>query len=186
MIFDQVTRALFPVILLVSLYITLRGHNAPGGGFAGGLIAGIAFAMRFLAGGSPRLRRAAPCPPRAWSAVGLLLAVASGLVPLLFGSEFLDGSIAHQEVPIIGEVELVSAAVVRHRRVRPRPRRGPELPHPPRGGGLPPAPLGHPHRRPRVRGDLVMSERSVRARQHRASDGGADGAVSAGPGGGRR
>ncbi len=110
-IFDQLTRALFPVILLVSLYIALRGHNAPGGGFAGGLIAGIAFAMRFLAGGSPRLRRDRPLPTSGLIGTGLLLAIGSGLVPLLAGSEFLDSKIAHLHVPVIGEVELVSAAV---------------------------------------------------------------------------
>ena len=52
MIFEQVTRMIFHLTLLVSLYIALRGHNAPGGGFAGGLIAGAAFVFRLLAGGS--------------------------------------------------------------------------------------------------------------------------------------
>ena len=111
MIFGQVTRALFPVILLVSLYITFRGHNAPGGGFAGeGSSPASPSPTWFLAGGSPRLRRGRSLPTSGLVGVGLLLAVGTGLVPLLFGSEFLDGSIAHQEVPIIGEVELVSAA----------------------------------------------------------------------------
>ena len=111
MIFDQVTRAVFPVILLVSLYIAFRGHNAPGGGFAGGLIAGTAFAMRFLAGGSPRLRRDRPLPTSGLIGSGLLLAIGSGLAPLLAGGEFLDAEIAHLHVPLVGEVELVSAAV---------------------------------------------------------------------------
>ena len=52
MIFEQVTRMIFHITLLVSLYIALRGHNAPGGGFAGGLIAGAAFVFRLLAGGT--------------------------------------------------------------------------------------------------------------------------------------
>ncbi len=52
MIFEQVTRMIFHITLLVSVYIMLRGHNAPGGGFAGGLIAGAAFVFRLLAGGS--------------------------------------------------------------------------------------------------------------------------------------
>ncbi|MGI8940018.1 MAG: Na+/H+ antiporter subunit A [Iamia sp.] len=110
-IFDQVTRAAFPVILLVSVYVALRGHNAPGGGFAGGLIAGIAFVMRFLAGGSPRLRRARPVPTSGFIGCGLLLAVGTGLASVLGGAEFLDGGIGHLEVPIIGEVELVTATV---------------------------------------------------------------------------
>ena len=52
MIFEQVTRMIFHITLLVSLYVALRGHNAPGGGFAGGLIAGAAFVFRLLAGGT--------------------------------------------------------------------------------------------------------------------------------------
>ena len=57
MIFEQVTRMIFHLTLLVSLYVALRGHNAPGGGFAGGLIAGAAFVFRLLAGGSRRTAR---------------------------------------------------------------------------------------------------------------------------------
>ncbi len=110
-VFGQVTRAAFPVILLVSLYIALRGHNAPGGGFAGGLIAGIAFVMRFLSGGSPRLRRDRPLPTSGLIGAGLLLAVGSGLASLAAGAEFLDAEIAHLEVPLVGEVELVSATL---------------------------------------------------------------------------
>jgi multisubunit Na+/H+ antiporter MnhB subunit len=49
-ILTEADRWLFPVVLLVSIYITFRGHNAPGGGFIGGLIAGAAFIIRYLAG----------------------------------------------------------------------------------------------------------------------------------------
>src|SRR5699024_456946 len=50
-IFEVVTRLIFHAIIVVSLYLLLAGHNLPGGGFAGGLLAGIAFAIRYLAGG---------------------------------------------------------------------------------------------------------------------------------------
>ena len=55
MIFEQVIRMIFHVTLLVSVYVMLRGHNAPGGGFAGGLIAGAAFVFR-VAGRRARRR----------------------------------------------------------------------------------------------------------------------------------
>jgi multicomponent Na+:H+ antiporter subunit A len=110
-VFDQVTRAAFPIILLVSVYIALRGHNAPGGGFAGGLIAGIAFVMRFLAGGSPRLARVRALPNSGLIGVGLLMAVGSGLAAAAVGGEFLSSDIAKLHLPVLGEVKLVSTAV---------------------------------------------------------------------------
>ncbi|QYG91197.1 DUF4040 domain-containing protein [Iamia sp. SCSIO 61187] len=110
-VFDQVTRAAFPIILLVSVYIALRGHNAPGGGFAGGLIAGIAFVMRFLAGGSPRLARVRALPTSGLIGVGLLMAVGSGLASAALGEEFLESDIAKLHLPVLGEVKLVSTAV---------------------------------------------------------------------------
>jgi multicomponent Na+:H+ antiporter subunit A len=110
-VFDQVTRAAFPIILLVSVYVALRGHNAPGGGFAGGLIAGIAFVMRFLAGGSPLLARVRALPTSGLIGLGLLMAVATGLTSALAGEEFLESDIAKLHVPLVGDVKLVSTAV---------------------------------------------------------------------------
>jgi multicomponent Na+:H+ antiporter subunit A len=112
MIFDQTVRMIFHLTLLVSVYVTLRGHNAPGGGFAGGLIAGAAFVFRLIAGSqsSARSPRLAPAPPTL-IAFGMLLAVGSGAVALLAGDEFLESSITHVDVPLIGDVKLVSTGV---------------------------------------------------------------------------
>jgi multicomponent Na+:H+ antiporter subunit A len=111
MIFDQTVRMIFHLTLLVSLYFMLRGHNAPGGGFAGGLIAGAAFVFRLLAGSSPTHRtRFNPSPPTL-IAVGMLLAAGSGVAALLAGDEFLQSGIGHLHVPLVGDVKLVSTAV---------------------------------------------------------------------------
>ena len=59
-VFEVVTRLLFPVMIVVSVYLLFAGHNAPGGGFAGGLVAGLALVIRYLAGGSARARRGRP------------------------------------------------------------------------------------------------------------------------------
>ena len=59
-IFEVVTRLLFPVMILASLFFLFSGHNNPGGGFAGGLIAGLALTIRYLAGGSTRPPRSTP------------------------------------------------------------------------------------------------------------------------------
>ena len=96
MVFEQVTRMIFHLTLLVSVYVALRGHNAPGGGFAGGLIAGAAFVFRILAGGRsmerPWITRLSPV---ILIAVGILLAAGSGVVALIVGQEFLETAIVH-------------------------------------------------------------------------------------------
>ena len=111
MIFEQVIRMIFHITLLVSVYVALRGHNAPGGGFAGGLIAGAAFVFRVLAGGPSARTAVTRLPPNVLIGVGMLLAIGSGLVPLMVGNEFLETSIFHVHVPLVGDVKLVTAAV---------------------------------------------------------------------------
>ncbi len=108
-VFDVVARALFPVLLLVSLYVTMRGHNAPGGGFAGGLVAGSAFLMRFLAGGQPPLARDRALPTSGLVGAGLLLAVATGTAAVVGGQEFLQSTIWKLHPPVVGEVKLVTS-----------------------------------------------------------------------------
>jgi multicomponent Na+:H+ antiporter subunit A len=111
MIFEQTTRMIFHLTLLVSLYVALRGHNAPGGGFAGGLIAGAAFVFRILAGGTGGRTLVARLSPVFLIAIGMLLAIGSGITSLVVGREFLETSIVHVDLPLIGDVKLVSAAV---------------------------------------------------------------------------
>ncbi len=81
-IFEVVTRVLFPVMIVVSVYLLIAGHNAPGGGFAGGLVAGLALVIRYLAAGSQELDEAAPVDAGRVLGAGLILAVASALAPV--------------------------------------------------------------------------------------------------------
>jgi len=101
---------LTPVLVLVAVFVTFRGHNAPGGGFAGGLIVSIVLVLRYLTDGTDAVRRL-PVDPIVVIGVGLLLAVATGAVPLLFGSSFLESAIWKVDVPLIGSVKVVSSAV---------------------------------------------------------------------------
>lgn len=110
-IVDEADRWLFPVILLVSVYVALKGHNAPGGGFAGGLVAGCAFVLRHLAGGALRLRRSVRVAPSALVGLGLAIAVLTAAAPLLSGDALLDSAIVKFDVPLVGELKLVSSAV---------------------------------------------------------------------------
>jgi multicomponent Na+:H+ antiporter subunit A len=84
-IFEVVTRVLFPVMVVVSVYLLLAGHNAPGGGFAGGLVAGMALMIRYLAAGSRELDEAAPVDAGKVLGAGLALAALGLLAPAAFG-----------------------------------------------------------------------------------------------------
>ncbi len=87
--FRTATRILMPLLLLFSVFLLLRGHNEPGGGFVGGLVAAAAFALYGLAYGVEQARRALFVEPLTLLGAGLLIAFASGLPALLRGQPFL-------------------------------------------------------------------------------------------------
>jgi multicomponent Na+:H+ antiporter subunit B len=90
LILPTATTWLMPVLLLFSLFLLLRGHNEPGGGFAGGLVAAAAFVLLSIAGGVEVARRALRADPRSFIGVGLLVMLASGFIaPLFYGQPFL-------------------------------------------------------------------------------------------------
>ncbi|MEO5819664.1 MAG: Na+/H+ antiporter subunit B [Vicinamibacteraceae bacterium] len=87
--FRTATRILMPLLLLFSVFLLLRGHNEPGGGFVGGLVAAAAFALYGLAYGVERAQQALFVEPLTLLGAGLLIAFASGLPALLRGQPFL-------------------------------------------------------------------------------------------------
>lgn len=90
-IFRTVAPYLTSLMVLFSIFVLLRGHNEPGGGFIGGLIAASAFAVYGIACGVSPVRRALYFHPMALSGFGLLLATLSGLLSLFFDVPFLTG-----------------------------------------------------------------------------------------------
>ncbi|MFM8268255.1 MAG: MnhB domain-containing protein [Ilumatobacteraceae bacterium] len=109
LILDEATRWLFPIIVLVSLYVTFRGHNAPGGGFAGGMIVGAGFVLRQLTGRTDDVSDSLAGRPGTWIGGGLLVAVVTAMVPLVVGGGLLESHIWKVDVPAIGEVKVVSS-----------------------------------------------------------------------------
>lgn len=85
------TRLLVPLMLVFSVYMLLRGHNEPGGGFIGGLIAAIGFALHAVSFGRDATRRALRMDPGAIAMIGLGIALAAGLVSALAGDSFFTG-----------------------------------------------------------------------------------------------
>jgi multicomponent Na+:H+ antiporter subunit B len=82
---------LLPLLLLLSVYLLLTGHNDPGGGFVGGLVASAAFSLYAIAQGVGEARRILRVEPRVLIVIGLLTAMASGCIGLLVGRPFLTG-----------------------------------------------------------------------------------------------
>lgn len=102
LILSTAIRLLLPLLLLFSVFLLLRGHNEPGGGFVGGLVAAAAFALYTLAHGSAAGRKMLRVDPRLLIASGLLTALVSGLLPLLGGLPFLTAFWSMLPAPVIG------------------------------------------------------------------------------------
>ncbi|HCS60785.1 MAG TPA: Na+/H+ antiporter subunit A [Microbacterium sp.] len=108
---EVIVRILFHTIIVVSIYLLFAGHNGPGGGFAGGLVAGMALVMRYIAGGRWELGAAAPTDAGRLLGFGLILAVGSAVVPLFFGLAPLTSSFWEWEIPGIGHMEFVTSTI---------------------------------------------------------------------------
>jgi multicomponent Na+:H+ antiporter subunit A len=108
---EVIVRILFHTIIIVSLYLLFAGHNLPGGGFAGGLVAGMALVMRYVAGGRYELGAAAPTDAGRLLGVGMTIAVACAIVPLLFGAPPLKSAFFEAELPVLGHVEFVTSTI---------------------------------------------------------------------------
>lgn len=91
LILSTISRLLVGLMLLFSLFLLWRGHNEPGGGFIGGLVAAAGLIVYGLAEGPALMRKLLRVDPRMLVLVGLLLAIVSGILPLLQNSAFLTG-----------------------------------------------------------------------------------------------
>lgn len=108
-IFEVVVRLIFHALIIFAIYLLFSGHNAPGGGFAGGLVVGIALVTRYLAGGRYELGEALPVNPGLVLGAGMALAVGSGIVPVFFGGAPLSSAIFDFNLPVVGEFHLVTS-----------------------------------------------------------------------------
>jgi multicomponent Na+:H+ antiporter subunit A len=110
-IFEVVTRLIFHSVIVFSVYLLLAGHNLPGGGFAGGLTAGLALTIRYLAGGRFELREATPVRAGTLLGIGLATAAASGVVPLLLGGQVFQSAIVELWLPVFGDIKFVTSTI---------------------------------------------------------------------------
>ncbi|MFE7744234.1 Na+/H+ antiporter subunit A [Nocardia sp. NPDC057455] len=109
MVLQITTRLVFPTIMVLSVYFFFSGHNAPGGGFAGGLTAGLALTLRYLAGGRYELGEALPVDAGHVLGAGLTLAAGTAVSSLLLGAPPLSSAIIEVSLPVLGHVKVVTA-----------------------------------------------------------------------------
>jgi multicomponent K+:H+ antiporter subunit A len=102
-------RLLLPLAVLVSVYFFMRGHNAPGGGFVAGLVMAVALLLQFIVSGTEWVEAHLRIYPRRWIAIGLLLALATGVGSLVLGFPFMTTHTAHLQLPVLGEIHVPSA-----------------------------------------------------------------------------
>ncbi|WP_310415465.1 monovalent cation/H+ antiporter subunit A [Mycoplana sp. BE70] len=100
---------MFPVIITFAIYLFLRGHDLPGGGFAGGITMAIAFLLQYLGGGTRWAEDRLRILPLRWIALGLLIAVATGVGSWFVGYPFLSSHSQYVALPFIGKVPAASA-----------------------------------------------------------------------------
>lgn len=103
-ILATVSRLLTGLLLVFSVFLLLRGHNLPGGGFAGGLVAASAFVLHALAAGFPAARRMLWLDPRTIMALGLLVAAGSGVLGFVYDLPFLTGLWDKTPLPVVGKL----------------------------------------------------------------------------------
>ncbi len=106
---DVSTRVVFTAVMVGSLYLLFAGHNQPGGGFAGGIVAGAAVALRYVNGGIDEVRRLSRSQPWTVLGSGVLIATLTALVPLILGGSVLETAAWEASVPLLGTVKLTSA-----------------------------------------------------------------------------
>ncbi|OBX19286.1 monovalent cation/H+ antiporter subunit A [Erythrobacter sp. QSSC1-22B] len=107
--FVMSTRILLPLVLVAGIFIFLRGHNEPGGGFIAGLVVAIAFLLQYLASGFDWTDSRRRIGEHMLIGFGVLIAVFTGLGSLLFGANFLSTAFDYFTLPLVGELELATA-----------------------------------------------------------------------------
>lgn len=109
LVLQVISRAVLPIALLVAMYILMRGHNMPGGGFIAGLVTAVALVLQYVANGVHWVHARVPHNYHPLVAFGVMLAALTGLGSLVFGYPYLTSTFGYLNWPVIGKFELASA-----------------------------------------------------------------------------
>jgi multicomponent Na+:H+ antiporter subunit A len=111
LVVEVIARVVFHSALVLAVYLLFAGHNQPGGGFVGGLVAGAAYALLYGSGGIDAVRQSSRVRPWTLLGVGLLLIAASALVPMVLGESLLESAKIALELGPLGSPK-VSTVIV--------------------------------------------------------------------------
>jgi len=103
-ILSTASKYLLPLLLIFSFFLLLRGHNEPGGGFVGGLVAAAAYALYFIGNGVEEAEKLLKVEPINLIAVGLFIAFLSTIPSLFLGKDFMTGVWLKTNFPVIGKI----------------------------------------------------------------------------------
>jgi len=104
LILQIAARNLLPILVVYSILILLRGHNAPGGGFIGGLLAAAGFILYAIAFGVETARKKLRLDPRTFIGIGLFCALMSGLPSFIKDKPFTTMEFGTLKIPLIGKL----------------------------------------------------------------------------------
>lgn len=108
LVLEVTARLVFPAMMVLSVYFFFAGHNNPGGGFAGGLTAGLALVLRYLAGGRYEIGETIPVDAGKILGGGLLLAAGGVIISLLAGAPALSSQVIEFTLPLFGHIKFVT------------------------------------------------------------------------------
>ncbi|GAA0462009.1 Na(+)/H(+) antiporter subunit B [Alkalibacillus silvisoli] len=110
-ILKTMTQLIAFILLGFSIYLFFAGHNAPGGGFIGGLMTAAAIILMYITYGYEKIEKILPINFTTMFVVGLGIATLAGLGSMVFGAPFLSQTFEYYNLPILGETELATALI---------------------------------------------------------------------------
>lgn len=105
-ILKGVSRYVFLFMNVLALYIFLKGHNAPGGGFIAGILSAVSLIFLYMARGADEIDRMIRIDPATIAVVGLIVAYGSSFAPVLAGKPFLFHKMLHLHLPLLGDIHI--------------------------------------------------------------------------------
>jgi multisubunit Na+/H+ antiporter MnhB subunit len=108
-IFDTGVAVIFHTVLVLSIYLLFAGHNQPGGGFIGGLVAAAGVALRYVAGGVDEVRQTTRVQPWTLLGGGLLASAATAIGSMVLGGQVLQSGKTEIDLPLLGVAKVTSA-----------------------------------------------------------------------------
>jgi multicomponent Na+:H+ antiporter subunit A len=107
-ILDTVSRTIFHTVVVFSIYLLASGHNQPGGGFVGGLVAGAALVLAFATGGVDQVQRTVPVPSTVILGLGLAFAQLTAAAAWIAGGDLLQSAVVDLHLPLFGDVHVAT------------------------------------------------------------------------------